>query len=80
MKNILLVGESWISNATHLKGWDQFHSTTYHLGAEELINSIDDNLFNIEYMKAHDTAEHFPSDLEQFKKYSPEFKNSLNPG
>ena len=50
MKNILLVGESWISNATHFKGWDQFHSTTYHLGAEVLIKSIDENLFKNNFL------------------------------
>ncbi|SVC97045.1 uncharacterized protein METZ01_LOCUS349899, partial [marine metagenome] len=56
MKKILLVGESWISNATHFKGWDQFSSTTFHLGAEELISSIDSSKFKIEYLTSHDAA------------------------
>ena len=48
MKKILLVGESWVSNATHYKGWDQFSSTTFHLGAEQLVDSIDSSLFKID--------------------------------
>ena len=41
MKTILLVGESWTSSATHYKGWDQFSSTTFHLGAKDLIKSVE---------------------------------------
>jgi len=29
---VLLAGESWISNATHFKGWDFFSSTIYETG------------------------------------------------
>ena len=36
-KNVLLVGESWISAANHYKGWDTFSSVTFHLGAEPLV-------------------------------------------
>ena len=70
MKKILLVGESWISNATHYKGWDQFSSTTFHLGAEQLINSIDSTQFEIEYMTSHEAAEKFPSKISDLQKYS----------
>ena len=66
MKKILLVGESWVSNATHYKGWDQFSSTTFHLGAEQLVNSIDSSLFKIDYMTSHDAAENFPSKIFSF--------------
>ena len=70
MKKILLVGESWVSNATHYKGWDQFSSTTFHLGAEQLVDSIDSSLFKIDYMTSHDAAENFPSKLVDIQKYS----------
>ena len=33
-KKILLAGESWVSTATHIKGFDQFPTVTYHTGAE----------------------------------------------
>ena len=70
MKKILLVGESWISNATHFKGWDQFSSTTFHLGAEELISSIDSSKFEVEYLTSHDAAKDFPSEIEDLHKYN----------
>tara|TARA_B100001750_G_C14956357_1_gene326129 strand:+ start:166 stop:324 length:159 start_codon:yes stop_codon:yes gene_type:complete len=47
MNEIFLVGESWVSNATHFKRWEQFTSTTFHLGAEKLVGSIDASKFKI---------------------------------
>ena len=70
MKNILLVGESWVSNSTHFKGFDHFQSTTYHLGADNLIRVIDKDIYNIEYLKAHEAAESFPSTLADLNQYS----------
>ena len=35
-KKVLLAGESWVSTATHIKGFDQFPTVTYHTGADEL--------------------------------------------
>ena len=70
MKKVLLVGESWVSNATHYKGWDQFSSTTFHLGANELIDSLDSSLFDITYMPAHEAAANFPSEIDDLHQYS----------
>ena len=39
-KNVLLVGESWATSATHTKGFDQFGSVTFHLGAEPLVAAL----------------------------------------
>ena len=69
MKTILLVGESWTSSATHYKGWDQFSSTTFHLGAKDLIKSVESEEIKIDYMTAHEAAESFPSKLENLKIY-----------
>ena len=69
MKTILLVGESWTSSATHYKGWDQFSSTTFHLGAKDLIKSVESEEIKIDYMTAHEAAESFPSKLEKLKIY-----------
>jgi len=70
VKSILLVGESWVSNATHYKGWDQFSSTTFHLGAKQLVESISSSEIYIEYMTSHDAAANFPSKISDLKKYS----------
>ena len=32
-KKVLLVGETWVSAATHYKGFDNFSSATFHSGA-----------------------------------------------
>ena len=45
MKEKFLEGESWVSNATHFKGWDQFTRNTFHLGAEKLVSSIEASKF-----------------------------------
>ena len=57
---VLLVGESWITNATHTKGWDRFHSATYHEGAEPLLAALEDSEFAITHMPAHRAATDFP--------------------
>ena len=38
MARVLLAGESWISQATHIKGFDEFSSTTFHTGAKVLVS------------------------------------------
>ena len=42
-KKILLAGESWVSTATHIKGFDQFPTVTYHTGADELLKALKDD-------------------------------------
>lgn len=57
---VLLVGESWMSSATHYKGFDNFCSVTFHLGAEPLVEALTDSRFALTYMPAHEAAERFP--------------------
>ena len=57
---VLLVGESWVTSATHFKGWDHFGSTTFHLGAEPLVEALADSAFELTYMPAHEAAANFP--------------------
>jgi len=53
-KRVLLLGESWVSSATHYKGFDQFGSVTFHLGAEPLVNALKGSEFELTYLPAHD--------------------------
>ncbi len=69
MPKILLVGESWVSAATHFKGFDQFGSVTFHTGADPLIKSLAGSDFEIVYMKAHEAAEGFPFDMAGLSGY-----------
>jgi uncharacterized membrane protein len=66
---VLLVGESWVTSATHFKGWDQFGSVTFHLGAEPFVNSLRDSGYEVTYMPAHEAANAFPFRLEDLKAY-----------
>ena len=59
-KNVLLVGESWATSATHTKGFDQFGSVTFHLGAEPLVTALKGSDFDLTYMPAHEAATAFP--------------------
>lgn len=66
---VLLVGESWVSSATHYKGFDQFGSVTFHLGAEPLVEALKGSSFELTYMTAHDAVEKFPFEMEGLDAY-----------
>jgi uncharacterized membrane protein len=68
-KKVLLAGESWVSAATHYKGFDQFGSVTFHLGAEPLVNALKGSPFALTYMPAHEAAEGFPFTAEDLAQY-----------
>jgi uncharacterized membrane protein len=67
---VLLAGESWVSAATHYKGFDQFGSVTFHLGATPLVRALDGSPFALRYMPSHEAAEAFPSSLEALGEYA----------
>jgi uncharacterized membrane protein len=50
------------SSATHYKGFDQFGSVTFHLGAEPLVAALKGSEFELTYMPAHEAVEKFPFD------------------
>ncbi len=68
-RKVLLAGESWVSAATHYKGFDQFGSVTFHLGAEPLVAALRDSPFDLHYMPAHEAAEKFPASLPALQAY-----------
>jgi uncharacterized membrane protein len=66
---VLLVGESWVSSSTHLKGWDFFSSTVYETGVEYLEKALVGAGFDFEHMPSHVAAREFPlieKDLEDY--------------
>ena len=69
-KKVLLVGESWVSAATHYKGFDQFGSVTFHLGAEPLVDRARRHASStLTYMPAHEAVEKFPFDMAGLDAY-----------
>ena len=68
-KRVLLVGESWMSSATHYKGFDQFGSVTFHLGAEPLVAALKGRALALPYMPAHEAVQGLPSTIEGLSAY-----------
>ena len=66
---ILLAGKSWVSTATHIKGFDQFSTVTFHLGAEPLVEALKDSAFDLRYMPAHEAQRDFPQTPEAIAAY-----------
>ena len=68
-KSVLLVGETWVSAATHYKGFDQFGSVTFHFGAEPLVEALKGSEFELLHMAAHEAVEKFPFTMEELNRY-----------
>jgi uncharacterized membrane protein len=69
-KKILLVGESWVTSETHYKGFDQFGSVHFHLGAKPLVAALKAKGIEVDYMPAHEAAEAFPFEKSGLDPYS----------
>ncbi len=67
--SVLLAGESWVSAATHFKGFDQFGSVTFHLGAEPLVAALKGSDIDLAYMPSHEAQTAFPASLEALAPY-----------
>lgn len=67
--NILLVGESWVSNSTHFKGWDYFSSTYYDVGCNYLTDALRAHGLDVEHMPGHEAARNFPLNAEGLEPY-----------
>ena len=68
-RKVLLVGETWISSATHIKGFDQFTTVTQHSGAAPLLGALADSPFEIQHMAADESATAFPLTLDELRAY-----------
>jgi uncharacterized membrane protein len=60
MARVLIVGESWVTNATHYKGFDQFTSTTFESGVSPLKEALEGGGHEVSWMPAHEASEGFP--------------------
>ena len=66
---VLLVGESWMSTSTHVKGWDFFTSTEYSVGTGYLVEALKGGEFEFGHMPSHIAAESFPTAIEALADY-----------
>jgi hypothetical protein len=68
-KRVLLVGESWVSEATHYKGFDSFTSVTFHSGADWYNAALRSKGHVVEQMYAHDVPAKFPHTTAELSAY-----------
>ncbi|MGL6019378.1 MAG: glutamine amidotransferase [Gibbsiella quercinecans] len=68
-KTVLLVGESWNSSATHVKGFDQFFTSTWHSGADAFLDALADSDYQITHMPAHEAQSRFPTTLAALQQW-----------
>jgi uncharacterized membrane protein len=60
MARIMIVGESWVTNRTHYKGFDQFTDTMFEVGVTPLKQVLERGSHEVRWMPAHEAQESFP--------------------
>ena len=69
MANVLIVGESWMSQSQHIKGWDFFSSATYHTGHRDLQAALEAANHRVTHMPSHAAATDFPFDPNELRAF-----------
>jgi uncharacterized membrane protein len=67
---VLLVGESWVSSSTHLKGFDFFSSTYYATGGDFLIAALRSGGVTVTHQPSHEAARSFPFELSKLQEHN----------
>ena len=65
---VLLVGESWISTGTHVKGFNSFFTGFYEEGHGALTAALD-RAFDVTYMPSHKASTDFPDKASELARY-----------
>jgi uncharacterized membrane protein len=68
-KKVLLLGESWMSAATHYKGFDQFGSVTFHTGADDFVAALKGSPFEVTWLLAHQAVTELPFTADALDLY-----------
>ena len=53
-KKVLLVGESWMSFTTHVKGFDTFYTSVYETGHQFLQAAMEKGGYDFKFMPNHE--------------------------
>lgn len=67
--SVLLVGESWVSTSTHIKGFDFFASSLYSTGGDFLISALKKAGVEVKHLPSHEAARDFPFELEKLQLF-----------
>jgi uncharacterized membrane protein len=66
---ILIVGETWVTNSVHTKGFDSFSTAHFGEGYSYIKKALEDGPFEVDVIENHVAATHFPDNVEALKKY-----------
>lgn len=66
---ILLVGETWIVHSIHMKGFDQFHQTSFGEGASFFKNAMAKKDVEVKHIENHNAFNDFPYTIEEMNKF-----------
>lgn len=70
MKKVLIAGESWVSQTTHIKGFDSFSTVVYEEGVEYIRKAIKKAGYVVEFIPNHLAPVQFPSSIAELNTYS----------
>ena len=65
---IALVGESWVSTSTHIKGWDFFSSSVYEEGHKFLEEALSGGEFDFRHIPGHKASTDVPISMEELQE------------
>lgn len=66
---ILVAGESWIKQTTHIKGFDKFTHSEYGEGIEWFRNAMKTSGIDMTFLPNHYASDQFPTTLEELQLY-----------
>lgn len=66
---VLLAGESWVSTAAHVKGFDHFSGSEYQTGIGPLLAALEGSEVEIVHMPGHLVPTEFPATREAMDAY-----------
>lgn len=64
---ILIAGESWITNSTHIKGFDTFFTSSYEEGVQWLRGALEKAGHDVHFLPNHLVPKNFPDDLKDYQ-------------
>ena len=67
-QNVLLAGESWTIQTTHIKGIDSF-TRWYGTGEKWIKQALELSGVNVRHMPNHEAIEHFPPSVQALSEY-----------
>jgi uncharacterized membrane protein len=69
VSRVLIAGESWVTQSTHIKGVDSFTTTSYAVGVEPLRRALESRGHEVVHLPAHLVPAEFPGDTAALGAY-----------